>query len=49
MSIRQMQIDDQHFFRQLLGALLHLVIVDISLVIRFSNERAQELFSNARC
>ncbi len=39
------QIDYQHFFRQLLGALLlPLVIVDTSLVIRFSNERAQELF-----
>ena len=41
----QVQIDYQHFFKQLLGALLlPLVIVDTSLVIRFSNERAQELF-----
>ena len=41
----QIHIDYQHFFRQLLGALLlPLVIVDISLVVRFSNERAQELF-----
>ncbi len=41
----QIHIDYQHFFQQLLGALLlPLVIVDTSLVIRFSNERAQELF-----
>jgi two-component system phosphate regulon sensor histidine kinase PhoR len=39
------QIDYQHFFRQLLGALLlPLVVVDASLVIRFSNDRARELF-----
>ena len=39
------QIDYQHFFRQLLEALLlPLVIVDTSLVIRFSNERAEAFF-----
>src|SRR5579864_9252842 len=38
-------IDYQHFFQQLLEALLlPLVIVDASLVIRFSNGRAQALF-----
>jgi two-component system phosphate regulon sensor histidine kinase PhoR len=39
------QIDYEHFFRQLLDALLlPLVIVDTSLVMRFSNEKAQALF-----
>ena len=44
-GMRHVQIDYQHFFRQLLGALLlPLVVVDTSLVIRFSNEHAQDLF-----
>jgi two-component system, OmpR family, phosphate regulon sensor histidine kinase PhoR len=39
------QIDYQHFFRQLLDALLlPLVIVDAALVIRFSNEKARAFF-----
>ncbi|HEV2579709.1 MAG TPA: ATP-binding protein [Ktedonobacteraceae bacterium] len=39
------QIDYEHFFRQLLDALLlPLVIVDASLVIRFSNDKARTLF-----
>lgn len=45
----RVQIDYHHFFQQLLGALLlPLVIVDTSLVIRFSNEKAQTLFDTTR-